>query len=88
MLLGCLCLLLVAYDHDQLVVVVAGLLGEDDPGPKLVPHAPDVGALPANQEAVELGLAAYLEGVVRLGLRDNTRAFGVKPLNNIKSASL
>ena len=68
MFLGRLSLLLPAYNHDDLLIIVAGLVREDDTGTKLVPDPTDVGALATNQETVVFGLAANLESVVLLGL--------------------
>lgn len=68
MFLGSFCLLLPPYDHHHLLVIVTGLLREQNASTKLVTHTTNVGTVTADQEAMVLGLATDLKGVVFLGL--------------------
>lgn len=71
---GSLCLLLASNDGHHLSIIITLLLREDHSGTVLVTDFTDIGSSPSNEEAMELGLATDLNGVVRLGLdRDEQR---------------
>lgn len=55
--------LLLPHDGDQLLFRVIGCR-EDDPGPRPVPHATDVGATTADEELVVLRFGVELGGEV------------------------